>query len=90
MKTQHKISAPSSIRNSFRGWASKMACAISIGLAMSACTTDQPLGDSASSASSRIDLTPLLALAVAEMEHDIDTARECSMEKKILIACIFV
>ena len=90
MKTQHKSFASSSIRNSFRGWTSKMAFAISVGLAISACTIDQAVGDSASSASSRIDLTPLLALAVAEMEHDIDTARECSVEKKILVACIFV
>ena len=67
-----------------------MAFAISIGIALSACTTDQQSEKSVSVASSRINLAPLPVLAIAEMEHDVDTARECSIDKKVVTACIFV
>ena len=90
MKTQHEIFASCRAQNSFRGWPSRTACAIVIGLAMNACTIDQAPGDSASAVPSRIDLAPVLALAVAELGHGEDSARECNAAKKLLVACIFI
>ena len=90
MKTQQQIFAPCSTQNSSHGWPSKAAVAMIVGLVACACTTDQPSEKKVSVASPRINLTPLLTLAVAEMERDVDTARECSIDKRVVVACIFV
>lgn len=88
MSSHHPIVTAGGYPNSHRGAPSKVAVAIIIGLTLSACLADWQAGNA--TLSSRADLTPALAPIVAGPKESVDNSRECSIEKSIITACIFV
>ena len=88
MSSHHPIVTAGDYPNSQRGAPSTVAVAIIIGLTLSACLADWQAGNA--TLSSRADLTPALAPIVAGPKESVDNSRECSIEKSIITACIFV
>lgn len=88
MSSHHPIVTAGGYPNSQRGVPSTVAVAIIIGLTLSACLADWQAGNA--TLSSRTDLTPALAPTVPGPKESVDNSRECSIEKSIITACIFV
>ena len=89
MKTQTQFFAahrnPNS--NAQRGWDSKAALAIIIGLTLSACTSDRQESNGAAFPRVTVTSASLLTVQVASNQDDkIDNSRECNIEQTIVYA----